>query len=115
MSKSSTALSAMVALTLSYPAAAAELAPLQAGTFRLGIHIASVFYTAQGEHYDVVTTIAPEQGGAPMRFVASLEAGQSQSVSVGKFGAAAAPRALKLAHEGDRLVVTIDDMQVASR
>jgi hypothetical protein len=117
MSKSLSALSAMAALTLSSAVMAADLALMQAGTFVLGDHIASVYYTARGGQYDVVTTIAPKQGrgGAPVRFLASLEAGESQTVSVGGFGTTAAPRALRLAHAGDHLVVTAVDMQLAAR
>jgi hypothetical protein len=117
MSKSLSALSAMAALTLSSAVMAADLAIMQAGTFVLGDHVASVYYTARGEHYDVVTTIAPEQGrgGAPVRFVASLEAGESQTVSVGGFGATAPAHALRLAHGGDHLIVTTVDMQLAAR
>ena len=117
MNKSPIAVSAVAVLTLSYAAAAAELAPMKAGTFALGNYVASVYYTTRGEHYDVVTTIAPAQGleGSPMRFVASLDAGESQTVSVGGFDAMAAPRALELTHDGDRLVVTMVATQVASR
>ena len=117
MSRSLSALSAVAALCLSGSAMAADLALMQAGTFVLGDHVASVYYTARGEHYDVVTTIAPELGfgGAPVRFLASLEAGESQTVSVGGFGTTDPERALRLAHGGDHLIVTPVDMQLAAR
>lgn len=117
MSKSLSALSALAGLALSHAATAADLGLMQGGTFVLGDHIAAVYYTARGEHFDVVTTIAPEQafGGAPVRFLASLKAGESQTVSVGGFGTTAPAYALRLAHGGDHLIVTPVDMQVAAR
>lgn len=57
----------------------------------------------------MVTTIAPSRGlnGAPMRFTGSLGLGERQVISVGEFGTVAAPDALELVHDGDRLVATV--------
>lgn len=91
------------------PAASAlELRPLQAGTFVLGQHIASIYYTESDGAFEVVTTIAPtlDPDGAPIRFTGSLAEGQSQMISVGAFGPdSPEPIAIELAREGDRVRV----------
>jgi hypothetical protein len=95
----------LVLATMSFGVSAAELTPLQAGTFVLGSHQVSVYYTASGDTYEVVTTIAPdaETSGAPIRFVGFLEPGQKALISAGAFGTAAAPDTLELVHEGNLL------------
>jgi len=115
--KSALVLSSLIGLGMSLSAAATELTPLQAGTFVVGSHTASVYYTDRGGLYEVVATIAPnaDLGGAPMRFVGSLGLGQKQTISFGKFGTTTAPHALELVRDGDRLVATVIDGEVASR
>lgn len=115
--KSAVALSAAIGLGLSFSAVASELTPLQAGTFVLENHIASVYYTEHRGRYQVVTTVAPdpELGGAPLRFVGSLAEGMKQTISVGAFGMNAAPNTLELVHEGDHLVARVVEGEVASR
>lgn len=105
--KATLALSLALA-TMSFGAGAAELTPLQAGTFVLGSQRVSVYYTASGDTYEVVTTIAPDAAaaGAPIRFVGFLEPGQKALISAGHFGTAAAPDTLELVHEGDLLSAT---------
>jgi hypothetical protein len=50
-----------------------ELKPLQAGTFALGSHTVSIYYTVTDDTYEVVTTIVPTgTSGAPVRFVGFL-------------------------------------------
>jgi hypothetical protein len=89
-------------------AGAPELKPLQAGIFALGSQSVSVYYTASGDTYEVVATIAPSDGfGAPIRFVGWLEPGQSALISAGAFEAAAEPDTLELVHKGDRLAATM--------
>ena len=103
---------AVLALATSSIAGAAELKPLEGGSFTLGDHAVSIYYTAHDQDYQVVTTIAPEAGvaGAPIRFVGLMQPGQSGSVSVGAFDTTNAPEVLELVHTGDRLSVvqTID-------
>ena len=91
------------------PAGAAELGPVQAGTFPLGDRTASVYYTAQGDTYQVVTTVGPADDGTgePIRFTGSLRPGDTQTVSVGWFGTAPqVPVVLELTHAGATLVAT---------
>jgi len=89
-------------------AAASELKPLQAGTFVLGNQSVSVYYTVSGDIYEVVATIAPDNGGsgAPIRLVGWLQPGQKALVSTGEFGKTAEPATLELEHQGDRLSAT---------
>ena len=117
MKKSAILFSSLVSVALAWPAAAGELAPLQAGTFLLGNHTASVFYTVRDGLYDVVTTIAPDADlkGAPVRFVGSLAPGQKQIISLGEFASTAAPHTLELLNNGEHLVATVSDVDVAAR
>ena len=115
--KSPIVLSAAIGLGLSFSAGASELTPLQAGTFVVGNHVATVYYTEHRGRYEVVTTVAPDPDlrGAPLRFVGSLAVGEKQTISFGAFGTTAAPNTLELVHDGDRLVATVVDGEVASR
>jgi hypothetical protein len=115
--KSHIVLSAAIGLGVSFSAGASELTPLQAGTFVVGNQVASVYYTEQRGRYEVVTTIAPDPdlGGAPLRLVGSLALGEKQTISFGAFGTTAAPNTLELVHDGNRLVATVIDGEVASR
>jgi hypothetical protein len=117
MKQSAIAFTSLVSLALSCSAVAGELSPLQAGTFALGNHTASVYYTVHDGLYDVVTTIAPDADlkGAPMRFVGALAPGQKQTISFGAFGTTAAPRTLELLNNGEHLVATVSDTEVAAR
>jgi hypothetical protein len=106
-----TILSAMalaLATAMPFAAGASELEPLQAGTFLLGSHSVSIYYTVSGDTYEVVTTIAPEAAtsGAPIRFVGFLQPGEKALVSAGQFDAAAEPHTLELVHKGDLLSAT---------
>jgi hypothetical protein len=76
------------------PAQAADLKPLEAGTFALGSHAVSIVYTALDGIYEVTTTIAGPDG--PVRFVGFLERGQKALISAGEFGTAAPPEVLEL-------------------
>jgi hypothetical protein len=95
-----------LAAVMPFGAAAAELRPMQAGTFVLGNHTVSIHYTVSGDTYEVVTTIAPETSGAPIRFVGFLQPGQKALVSAGQFGTTAAPDTLELVHRGGVLSAT---------
>ena len=117
MKRSPIVLASLIGLALSSSAVAEELVPLQAGTFALGNHVASVYYTDRGGFYEVVTTIAPDADlkGAPMRFVGSLASGEKQTISFGEFGTTAAPRTLELVHGVDHLFATLVGIEAAAR
>jgi hypothetical protein len=102
------AVSLALATVLPFGAAASELKPLQAGTFMLGTHTVSIYYTAAEDAYEVVTTIVPGMSGsgAPIRFVGFLRPGQKALVSTGEFGTAAEPQTLELVHQGNMLSAT---------
>ncbi|MGH6917485.1 MAG: hypothetical protein ACREJ0_07245 [Geminicoccaceae bacterium] len=100
------AVSLALATVMPFGAAASELRPLEAGTFVLGSHTVSIHYTVSGDTYEVVTTIAPETSGAPIRFVGFLQPGQKALVSTGQFGTTAAPDTLELVHNGNLLSAT---------
>ncbi len=99
-----------LALALMVPSmvSASELKPLEAGTYKLGAQNVSVFYTADGDAYKVITTIAPDYDapGVPIRFVSLLRPGQTETVSVGSFEGNAGSATLELVHEGDGLSVS---------
>ena len=102
-----TAGSLALALTLPSMGSAAELKPLQAGSFELGAQHVSIYYTAEDETFQVTTTIAPDidSEGSPVRLVSVMRPGQTEIVSVGSFEAAASDETLELVHNGDRLTV----------
>jgi hypothetical protein len=99
------ALSLALATVMPFGTDASELKPLQAGTFVLGTHTISIYYSAAGDTYEVVTTIAGTSG-APIRFVGFLEPGQKAFVSAGQFGTTAKPDTLELVHRGNLLSAT---------
>jgi hypothetical protein len=101
------ALSLMSAAVLPFGVHAAELQPLQAGTFVLGAQSVSIYYIVSGDTYEVVTTIAPDAGGAgaPIRFVGFLQPGQKALVSAGQFSTTVEPATLELVHQGNLLSV----------
>jgi hypothetical protein len=98
------ALSLVLATLMPFGVDASELKPLQAGTFVLGGHTISIYYTKAGDTYEIVATIAGASG-APIRFVGFLEPGQKTFVSAGQFGTTAEPETLELVHEGNLLSV----------
>lgn len=102
MKASLSAVSLALATFLPFAAAAAELKPLEAGTFPLNGHTVSVYYTVKGDTFEVVTTIVPDADatGAPVRLVGWLPPGQKQVISVGSFGTTLAPETLELLHQG---------------
>jgi hypothetical protein len=97
-------------------AGAAELKPMQAGTFVLRDQTASVYYTQSGDTFEVVTTIGPTDGsGAPVRLTGFLLPGQKQMVSIGAYGRATPPQELELVHSGKVLVAQPTAEKLASR
>ena len=68
-------------------ASAAELTPLQGGSLDIGTYRGVVYYTEEGDDFRVVTTIASQEGGEPVRFVAILAKNEHLLISVpGKVG-----------------------------
>ena len=63
-------------------AQADELMPMQAKTLALGAVTGVAYYTVADEGYQVVATLAAGERGTPMRFVATLSAGQKIFVSM---------------------------------
>lgn len=98
---------AAFAIAMPSMASAMELKPMQGGSFMLGDHAVSIYYTADDQDYKVVTTIAPDidTEGAPIRFVGLMQPGQTEVLSVGSFGSTNAPQTLELVHTGDSLSV----------
>jgi hypothetical protein len=64
------------------PAAAGELADLQAESIDLGGYRGVVYYTNDHGDYRVVTTIAEGETGLPVRFEATLSENQKLTISV---------------------------------
>ena len=102
------AISLALASVMPFAADASELKPLEAGTFVLGSQSVSIYYTVNGDIYEVVTTIASdaETSGAPIRFVGFLQPGQKALVSAGQFGETTVPETLELVHQGHQLSAT---------
>ena len=100
---------ALAALAIALPsiANATELQPMQGGSFTLGDHAVSIYYTVDDQDYQVVTTIAPnaEIVGVPVRFVGMMKPGQIETVSVGSYGTSNAQDQLELVHTGESLSV----------
>jgi hypothetical protein len=63
-------------------AQADELMPMQARSLALGEVTGVAYYTIPDEGYHVVATLAAGESGTPMRFVATLSAGQKVLMSV---------------------------------
>ena len=106
MTRSAAALSLLSVLGLSTAAGATDLQARQAGPFAFDGYNVSVFYTDGDDGaYKVVTTVAPETNGAPIRFVTTLAAGQSQTLAVGRFGTGTPPATLEMVRDGDALAV----------
>jgi hypothetical protein len=83
----------------------AELEPMPGATFVLGEQSASIYYTVDGDTFEVVTTIGPADGsGGPVRLIGFLRPGEKQIVSAGKYRTTASPEGLVLTH-GDLLTI----------
>jgi hypothetical protein len=94
--------------------AASELNPMQGGTFMLGEESASIYYTVDGDTFEVVTTIGAADGSSgPVRFVGFLRPGEKEIVSAGRYGTTAAPEELELTHEGSLLTIVAPANEVA--
>ena len=86
---------------------AERIAALQPATINLGDHTAVVYYTQQGDQYEVVTTIGPNVGteGSIVRHVTRVRAGESFNIEFGSNGSGVLMRTIAVARDGDLLSV----------
>src|SRR5262245_5853119 len=64
------------------PLNAGEVKEIEASSIELGGFRGVVYYTREGNGYHVVTTLAEEDVGSPLRFEATLDDGQNIMISV---------------------------------
>jgi hypothetical protein len=86
-------------------AQAGELRPMQANSIVLGEAKGVAYYVATDEGFQVVTTIAAGEDATPMRFEATLKAGQRVVLSVPR-GVGEEQVAVEIARFGDTVVVS---------
>ena len=86
-------------------AQADELLPLQARNLGLGTVNGVAYYTVGDAGYRVVATLAAGETGTPVRFTATLSAGESVFVSVPR-GVDEAALSVEIARLGDAVFVT---------
>ena len=86
-------------------AKAGELRPMQASSIALGEAKGVAYYVVTDNGFQVVTTIAAGEDATPMRFEATLTAGQRVVLSVPR-GAGEEPVAVEIARFGDTVVVS---------
>jgi len=96
-------------------ATAGELSETRGGSLDLGTFKGVVYYTADAGGYRVVTTLAPSDDSAPIRFTATLAEGQTLEISVpGAPGEAG--RAFRISRtDGKLLIVDANDTTQAVR
>ena len=106
-----TLFAAALVATASITATAADLKPMQAYTVDLGEQTAVVYYTEVNGQFEVVTTVATNDGsGVPTRYVTTLEPGQASTVSI----ANARQTVLTVSrHANTVLMESSDDQQIA--
>jgi hypothetical protein len=86
------------------PVSAAELKPLDAGSFDVGAYHGIVYFSDEQDGYRVVATIANGETGLPVRFEATLTPTQNLSISVpGKLGEQS--RVFTISRAGTALVI----------
>jgi hypothetical protein len=96
-------------------AGAEHLSPVVADVAHLGAVSAVTYYTVEQDGFRVVTTIQEDGRDTPIpvRFVATLQAGQSSVVSVpAELGVPA--WSLELVREGDQLIIRHPTKQLAA-
>lgn len=86
-------------------ASAGELKALQGESIDLGAYHGVVYYTEGDRGYQVVTTIAENAAGSPVRCEATLDEGQSLTIST-PGGLNESSEALEISRAGGRLLVT---------
>jgi hypothetical protein len=85
-------------------AAASDLAPGNGYSIQLGEFDGSVYYTVEPDGYRVVATLASKVEQLPIRFVSTLERGQSMTISVPR-AAGQAPVDMNIVRNGETLVM----------
>ena len=81
---------------------------MQGGSIALGAVNGMVYYTEDGDAYQVVATLVTGPESTPVRVTATLHPDQEITLSVP--GPAGTPgEAVRLAHRGDRLVVGVPE------
>jgi hypothetical protein len=85
-------------------ASAEDLEPLAGHSIGVGAMRGIVYYRVNDAGFEVVITLAEQEGGAPIRYVTALRPGQSMLVSTpGPIGAKTSTVTFR--REGDRLVL----------
>lgn len=90
------------ALMLTSAAQASELQAVRGRSIDLGELAGIAYYTPESDGFRVVATLAQGESGAPVRFEAALLPGESVVLSTIRV-ADAAPVAIKVSREGDRV------------
>jgi hypothetical protein len=108
MSKHYTAAAALL-LLIATSASAEDLKPVQAQYIDLGRLTGVAYYTVYPDGFHVVTTLAANEADAsPLRVQTVLAAGQSVVLSMPSC-VSGARRTIRIAREGDAIVVKGDD------
>ena len=95
---------AATTLVIASASYAEELRPIQANSIHLGEVTGTAYYTVESDRFQVVATMAAGDATMPIRFVTSLNLGQSVTISVP--GAVGKPPAeINLTRTGDRIFV----------
>src|SRR5687768_3374801 len=95
----------LAAALFAVAAQAGELRPMQASSIDLGEAKGVAYYFVTDEGFQVVTTIAAGEEATPMRFEATLIAGQRVLLSVPR-GVGEEPVEVEIARFGDTVVVS---------
>jgi hypothetical protein len=95
----------LAAALLTGVAQAGELRPMQASSIALGEVKGVAYYVVTDKGFQVVTTIATGEEATPVRFEATLRAGQRVVLSVPR-GVGEEPMAVEIARFGDTVVVS---------
>lgn len=114
MTKIRTLISSLIVATLPLAAGAANLNPLQAHIVTLDNQTAVIYYTETDGRYEVVTTIASNDGnGTPIRHIASVAPGEKYTLAFENNGRSV----LTMTPKGEQMAVQVqDEMQyVAAR
>lgn len=80
-----------------------ELLPLQGGSVQFGSAAGSIYYTAEPAGFRVVATVSQDPAYAPVRFVATLQPGQSVVLSIARAAGNTAAEVL-IRRIGDRVI-----------
>jgi hypothetical protein len=95
----------VLAATISLPAMAADLKPIQSQAIDLGPVAGDAFYTVEHDGYHVIATLAPREGGTPVRVQALLAPGQSVVFSTPR-AVGEQPSSVTIQRQDDKIVVS---------